>query len=167
MERIHNNKSDYGMKDYYNFYKKEYSSKLSRRRYNDIITDFNKEIRKLIIEESLHYYIPHIGMEMSIKKDKRKPRIVKGRLINNIPVDWKATNELWNKDEEARKKKLLVRYNNSHTSGYVYRVYLNKYKSKMRNKTYFKFRTNRIFQRLLSKRIKDPNKESYDTFLLY
>lgn len=167
MERIHKNKTDYGMSDYCAFYKKEYNSKINRSLYNNIITDFNNSVRKLIINEELNFYAPHIGIELSIRKDKRKPRIVDGKLINNIPVDWKATNELWNKDSEAKEKKLLVRYNNSHTSGYVYRLYLNKFKSKMKNKNYFKFRTNRIFQRMLSKRIKDPNKEMFDSFLLY
>lgn len=167
MGRIHKNKADYGMSDYCTFYRKEYNNKINRSLYNNIITDFNDSVRKLIINEELNFYAPYIGIELSIRKDKRKPRIVDGKLINNIPVDWKATNELWNKDSEAKEKKLLVRYNNSHTSGYVYRLYLNKFKSKMRNKNYFKFRTNRIFQRMLSKRIKDPNKEMFDSFLLY
>lgn len=166
MQRLHKIKRDYGITDYFKFYSK-INPNISRKKYNDIITDFNKGIVNLIIEEHLQYYIPHLGFEIMIKKDKRKPRIVNGKLINNVPIDWKATNILWNKDAEAKEKKLLVRYNNSHTSGYVFRIYCKKFKSKVKNKNLYKFKPNRQFQRDLSKRIKDPNKDNFDAFLLF
>lgn len=165
--RIHKNTRDYGLPDYYRYYTKKYNSDIDRNTFNKIITEFNEELIQLIIEESLIFYVPHIGIEIMIKKDKRKPRIVNGKLINNVPPDWKATNELWEKDPEARTKKIVVRHNNSHTSGYVFRIYCKKANTKIKNRGLFKFKPNRKFQRTLSKRIKDPNKDNFDAFLLY
>jgi len=167
-QRIHKITSDFGINDYYKFYTANNpDNPISRKLYNEIITKYNEGIVNLIIEEGLVYSIPFLGFEILIRKDKRKPRIVDGKLINNVPIDWKTTNELWEKDKEAKEKKLLVHYNNSHTSGYVFRVYCKKFKSSIKNRSVFKFKPNRKFQRALSARIKDPDKDNFDAFLLY
>ena len=90
-----------------------------------------------------------------------------GKLVNTAPVDWVVTNKLWNEDEEAREKKLLVRFSNSHTSKFIFRVFFKKYYLSFLNKKYYSFKTSRGFQRLLAKRIKDEDKEQYDSYLLY
>jgi len=167
LERIHKFKGDYGIGDYYKYYNKKYNNKTTAVLFNKILTDFNSGIIELVIEHNLIFYIPFLGLEIFIKKDKRKPRIVNGKLVNNVPIDWKATNDLWNKDNEAKEKKILVRYNNSHTSGYVFRIYCKKFKSKVKYKSLYKFKPSRKFQRALSTRIKDPNKDNFDAFLLY
>lgn len=165
--RLHTLKTDHGMPQYYKFYCKTYNKQIDKQKFNDIITDFNLGVIDLILNDSLSYQIPHLYMEIMIRKDKRKPRIANGKLINNVPIDWKRTNELWNRDKEAKEKKLLVRYNNSHTSGYVFRVFLKKFKSNIKNKTLFKIKTNRKFQRMLKKRIMNDDKDRFDSFLLY
>lgn len=167
MQRIHKRTSDYSMPDYYKYFCDKYDIDIPRKKYNKIITEFNLAIRNLIINESMDYLIPHLLFEITIRKVKRKPKIVNGKLINNIPIDWKRTNELWEKDAEAKEKKLLVRYNNSHTSGYIYSIYMKKFKGKIKNKIYYKFLPNRQFKRDLSKRILDPDKDNYDAYLLY
>lgn len=167
MTRKHKLKADYGITDYYKFYKKNSDNPVSSRLFNDIITEYNTEIKNLIIEKNLVYQLPYLGFEIILKKQKRVPRIKDGKLINNIPPDWKATKELWEKDEEAKEKKLLVRYDNYHTSNYIYRIYFKKFKSKIRNKSLFKFQPNRSFKRQLSARIKDPNKDNLNAYLLY
>lgn len=167
MIRNHKLKADYGMSDYYKFYKKKLDNPVNSLLYNQIITKFNDEIKDLIIEDNLTYQLPFLGFEIVLKKQKRIPKIVNGKLINNIPPDWKATNELWDKDAEAKEKKLLVRYNNYHTSNYIYRIYFKKFKSKIKNKSLFKFQPNRTFKRQLSARIKDTNKGNLNAYLLY
>lgn len=167
MQRIHKNKADYSMPDYYNFYNDNYEHKISKKLFNKIVTEYNLGIVNFIINHNIDYSIPYLLFEITIRKVKRKPRIVDGKLINNIPIDWKKTNELWDKDEDARNRKLLIRYNNSHTSGYVYKIYLKKFKAKVKNKIFYKFLPARLFKRNLSKRIKDINKDNFDSFLLY
>jgi hypothetical protein len=161
-------KTHYGMVDYFKFFKNKYSTiNIDRVKYSNIISDFNDELINLIIEDNLEYNIPYLGSTLSIKKEKRTPKIVNGKLYNTVPVDWVATNKLWSDDSEARDKKLLVRYSNIHSSKYVFRIYFKKYKQAFFNKRYYFFKPTRTFQRLLGSRIKDDNKEKYNSFLLY
>lgn len=166
-QRIHKIKSDFGIGDYYSFFDEKYKRGISKERYKEIIKEFNDSVKDLIIEESFIYQLPYIGMEIMIKKDRRKPRIINGKLINNTPIDWKTTNELWESDKEARDKKILVRYTNFHTSGYVFKIYCKKFKCNLKYRSLYKFKPNRSFSRQLGTRLLDPNKDSLDAFLLY
>lgn len=167
MTRNHTLKSDYGISNFYKYYKTISDTPINSKLYNQIITEYNNELRNLIIEDNLVYQLPYLGFEIILKKQKRTPRIVDGKLINNIPPDWKKTNALWEKDAEAKEKKLLVRYDNYHTSNYIYRIYFKKFKSKIKNKSLFKFQPNRSFKRQLSARIKDTDKDNLNAYLLY
>lgn len=166
MQRHHRVKCDYGMGDYYKHYISTCENPVSRKLYGDIITDYNEEIKKLIILENLIYTFPGTNFSLVLKKDKRKPKIVDGKLINNIPINWKKTNELWERDAEAKEKKLLVRHNNSHTSGYVFRVYFKKFGARIKYRSVYKFNVNRAFKRDITKYINDPD-VTVDAFLLY
>jgi len=161
-------KTHYGMVDYFKFFKSKHPTiKIDRVKYSNIISEFNEGLVNLIIEDNLEYDLPYLGSTISIKKEKRVPRIVNGKLYNTVPVDWVATNKLWSEDKDAYDKKLLVRYSNTHSSKYVFRIYFKKYKQVFLNKKYYFFKPTRTFQRLLSARIKDNNKEKYNSFLLY
>jgi len=161
-------KTDYSIKDYFKYFKKNNEDlDIPYKTYTSVISQFNKELINLIIEDNLEYTIPYIGSTLSIRKDKRVPKIINGKLYNNTPVDWKSTNELWNNDSEAKEKKLLVRHLNYHTSRYVFRIYFKKFKLYFINKKLFSFKVSRNFQRSLSKRINDENKNKYESYTLY
>lgn len=159
--------TDYGMKDYYSFYTKKYNPNISRKKYNDVISDFNEEVIDMILNEGFEYLIPYIYITLCVRKDKRAPRIINGKLYNNTPVDPVKTKQLWDSDPDAKERKLLVRFNNSHTSGYVFRIYAKKFSRTYKNKKYYKFRPARNFKRLLAKRINDESKDKFDSFKLY
>lgn len=157
----------YGMVEYYKFFKKDNPDlKISKEQFKNIIDKFNSELINLIIE-GVEFQLPYLGATLAIRKMKSVPRIVNGKLYNQSPVDWPATNKLWEEDEEAREKKLLVRFLNNHTSKYVFRVFYKKGTYFFTNKKYYGFKTARGFARLLGKRINDPDKDRYDTFLLF
>lgn len=159
---------DYGMKDYYKYFCKEHPEiKLTAGKYNNIITDINNGLIELIINHNIEYALPFFGSTLSVKKVKSIPRIKDGKLVNTSPVNWVATNKLWDKDVEAKENKLLVRFTNWHTSKYVFRIYFKKYVYPFLNKKIIKFKANRKFQRALSARINDDSKERYDAFILY
>jgi hypothetical protein len=161
-------KTHYGMRDYFKFFKEENPTiKLTAGQFSDIIQRFNLGVVNLIIEDNLNYKLPYLGASLAVKKDKRVPRIIDGKLYNPTPVDWQATNKLWDEDSEAKEKKLLVRYNNNHTSKYVFRINFKKYIYPFANKKYYNFQTCRTFARTLGERINDEDKDRYDTFLLY
>jgi hypothetical protein len=166
-QREHKNKVDYGIKNYRKFYELKYNNGNSCKNYTKIIGEFNKQLIQLILNEDLTYYIPYLGMEIMIKKEKKFIRMKDNKVINPKPIDWKSTKELWEKDDEAKEKKIRLRYNNYHTSGYIFRIYLKKFKSRLKFRSYFKIKPNRTFQRGLAQRINDPNKDSFDAFLLY
>lgn len=166
MERNHKVKVDYGMNDYYKFYQERYNKEINRTKFSSIITDFNLEIQEAIILDNFIYSMPYINFQLLLMKEKRKPTIKNGKLLNNIPVDFKSTKKLWDRDPEAKKKKLLVRYNNSHTSHFVFRIYFKKFAAKIKGKSAFKFQANRDFKRSINKYIKNPN-VSVDAYLLY
>lgn len=165
-KRTHRHKAHYGLSDYRKFYKKKYNHDIDTHLYRNIIEDFNKAIVNLIIEENLEYSLPYIYMEVSIKKEKRGPILKDGKLYNNTPIDWKATKDLWQRDSEAAEKKLTVKYNNYHTGGYVFSIYLKKFRCKLRCRSYYKLKANRKFQRAIAKRINDENKDPFDAYLL-
>ena len=154
------------MPDYYKSYRSNGGVVKDKGIYNKIITDFNLEIQDLIIEDRLIYLIPHLNLEILLKKEKRKPKIVDGKLINNLPVDWDATMALWAREPEAKKQKLLIRHRNSHTSGFVFRIYCKKFRCQIGGKNLYKFRTVRDFGRKVSKAIFNPNK-NIDAYLLW
>jgi len=164
--RTHKLNNGYGVIDYYKYYKANTDNPVSEKKYRKILDEFNKKIAELIIEEGIDFIMPSLNFEITIRKDKRKPKIVDGKVVNNTPVDPVATKRLWDNDEEAKEKRILVRYNNSHSSGYVFRIYCKKFRSSLKNKNLIKFRPTRQLKRNLAKAIKDPDRK-FDAFLLY
>jgi len=156
----------FGMKDYYKFFCKIYpNADISRSKFNKIISEYNEKMSELLIEE-LTYTLPLKMGTLEILKDQRKVYENKeGKIINNKPVDWKATNNLWKLNEEAKKKKVLIRHENKHTNGYVFRVYYNKSKANFKNKTVYSFSPIRELKRNITQRIVDYSKKKYDTFI--
>jgi hypothetical protein len=158
---------DYGMKDYYEYLLKTTDIKISNVKFNKVIGEINKEIVNSIINDSLNFKIPKLQAFISIRKIKKVPKIVDNKLINTTPVDWKATNKLWDENPEAKEKKILLRYLNSHTFKYVFRIKLIKGAVTFKNKQYYKYKPARSFQRLLAKRILDPNQDNFEAYKLF
>jgi hypothetical protein len=164
--RNHKLNNSYGVLDFYKYYKKNSDNPVDLKIYRKILDKYNKKVSESILKKGLDFIMPYLNFEITIRKDKRKPKIIDGKVINNTPVDPVATKKLWEKDKEAKEKKILVRYNNSHTSGYVFRIYCKKFRSNLKNKNLFKFRPVRKLKRDLAKLIKDPDVK-FDSFLLY
>ncbi len=160
-------KSHFGMSDYYKYYKNNTDNPVSLSVYSKVISIYNNSLIDKVLNDNLEYLIPHIGVKLSIRKDKREPKIKDGKLYINKPVDWQATNKLWDEDPEAKKNKIRVRYLNTHTSGYVFRIHCSKFLSRLKNKHFFKFKPSRKFQRSLADRINDTSKDKFDAFLLH
>lgn len=160
-------KKDYGMSDYYKYYCNNSSSPISSNKFNKIISDFNNEIVNLIINENLEYRPTKLQFTFCIRKTKKIPKIKDGKLVNTSPIDWKSTKELWESNEEAKEKKILLRFLNNHTFKYVFRIKGLKHGLRYKNKIYYKYKPARRFQRLLAKRILDSSLENFDAYKLY
>lgn len=156
----------YGMKDYYNYFVKKYPEyNISRATYNEIITEYNKELCNILIED-LQISLPFRMGKIEVLKQKRKVYINENnKVINTNPVDWKATNELWERSEEAKERKILIRHSNIKTGGYVFRVDYNKSNAVFKNKRVYFFKAIRDLARNITERIEDYSLPKYDTFL--
>jgi len=166
-------KVHYGMKDYYRFFISNFKNNdiadddnpylVDSNTFSKIISEANQMVREEILEERYDFKFPYnLGM-LGIRKFKPKLGLDdNGKLVNRLPVNPRATRELWDRDEEAKKKKVLVRYTNKHSNGYVFSVhYFKKYKAKFKNKTLYKFEVVRGFKSELAKRVKQGLIDAY------
>ena len=120
-----------------------------------------------ILNEYKVYTVPFLRLKIGIRKSKPKIRFKDGVVVNGNPIDWVKTNTLWEKDDDSKANKTLIRFTNKHTFGYVFHIYALKFAARFKNKSIFRFKSNRKFQRELSKRINDKDKEQFDSYLLY
>lgn len=171
------NKADYGIPDYYKYYKSRYMDNdnsrsfltqadynVSKTEYNSIISEFNTEIKRLIIDESYDYKLPvNMGI-IGLRKYKPKIKIEDGKITTNkLPINPRATRALWDENPEAKEKKIYIRYTNKHTDGYVFTVKHFRSSARFKNKTIYKFEFLRPFCREVSERAKE---NSIDAFIL-
>lgn len=77
----------------------------------------------------------------------------KGRSL--LPPDWVKTKKLWEKNKEAKEKRILLRHTNEDTGGVSYRISWRKYNVPLVNKTFISFRLTRKHKRVLSSLIKE------------
>lgn len=122
-----------------------------------ILKDLNAGIAECILSGKT-VKIPHLGA-LELRKFNKNIKIEDGKVKTNLPVDWKATLDLWENDKKAYEDKVLIRIN----VPYIYRVYYIHSLSKFNNIFYIKFKLNRSLKRALTSKIE--NKE-IDAFLL-
>tara|TARA_R110000803_G_scaffold49695_1_gene103403 strand:- start:1126 stop:1626 length:501 start_codon:yes stop_codon:yes gene_type:complete len=155
------NKVDYGRPDIYKFYKKDGNDLLvSQSLHAKVLNSFNKKLSKIILEEAFEYIIPQRVGALRIKK--YKPRLIdnEGNLIKkNLKPDWKATNELWARDEKAKENKTRVYHTNKHSDGYEYKWHFSNYRSNCVNKSAYCFLPSRTNKRGITALVTDENFE--------
>lgn len=157
----------YGMPDYYKWYKDNNECKVDSAQFNKIVSEFNEQIMELMLNNDLEYTPPKLQMSFVIRKTQRVPQLKDGKLVNKLPVDFKATKDLWESNPDAKEKKILVRHLNKHSGKYIFSIRLVKVGYNYSNRSYYSFKPARGFQRALAKRIFDEDKNTFDTFNLY
>lgn len=85
----------------------------------------------------------------------------KGELINNLPIDQNATNNLW-KSKPELKGKTFVRHINSHSSGFLFKLKHYIFKTRLKNKSVYSFKFSRPLKRKLSKNIINKEVNAYE-----
>jgi len=164
------------MADYYDYYAinnfKEYlegekrgiiykNSKyfVDRATYSKIVSDFNQMVCEEIMYENFEFKLPARMGDVSIKKYKPKMEFDENGLLitRSLPVDWKATNELWAENPEAKEAKKLVRFTNEHTKGYISKWYYGKASANYRFKSGYVFKASRANKREIAKILKDED----------
>ncbi len=154
--RNHKIKSDYGLSDYYKFFlkQKKENKEVSKSTYGEVIKEFNSYVRQRISHKGSEYTFPKKIGSVEIKKIKPILSIDgEGKVINKLPINWKATRELWRTNKSAKEKKTKIRYINEHTKGYTFRLYYKKKRANYKNKSIYRMQFNRELKRSLSKSI--------------
>jgi len=124
---------DVGTKDLYQFYinriskiesikggKTRGSFEISQTQYSDILKEINSGIVDLMILENFEFKIPCSLGYKSIKQRKIKVKLdLNGNLDKmHLSPNWKATRDLWSKDNDALIAKTVIYHTNEHTNNY-------------------------------------------------
>lgn len=154
----------YGRVDMYKHYINSVEGKPDRFQvsYSDfskMLNMFNKGISSLILEDAFEYILPKRLGILRIKKYKPKIQLDdEGNLkTQHLAVNYKATNDLWARDENAKNNKKLIYHLNNHSDGYRYTWYYSTYRSNLKNKSLYRFIPTRTNKRELSRLVKDPD----------
>lgn len=154
-KRLHRIKTDYGNYDYYkHFMDSNINSTVTRSTFGKIIKEFNTHVRDRISTKGAEYIMPCRAGKIELRKIKTEVSIDdEGNIVNNLPINWKATRELWNENESAKDRKTKIRYTNEHTNGHTFRIFYRTSKANYKNKSIYKLKFNRTLKRQLSKSI--------------
>lgn len=152
-ERHHKVNNSYGSKDAFHYYRKikpnESKYVLTDCQYLQIIRAINNNLRENLINGK-DVLLPEKMGRLELRKRANKFKLVDGKLVTTLPVNWDATLKLWYDNPIAKKKKQLVRQEVEET----FRVLYNRNKANYNNKSFYEFNTNRDIKIGLKKNIK-------------
>lgn len=162
--REHKVTCHYGLPDYYKDYKRNSKDPVDKTLYSKVLKDYLQATRDGISTFGKTFNFPERMGRIEMRKSKRAVKVDKeGKIVNNLPINWKETKKLWEENKEAEKKKVKIRYTNEHTNGYVFRPVYIKNTANYKNKTVYKLSINRALRR--GSYLSIMNKR-FDAFLL-
>jgi len=151
--------SNYSIRDMHKFYEQNVEHPVDLVTYSKLTEGFNEAICNLIIYNAFEFKMPHRLGTVRIRKRKIKINLREDGTISKgmLRPDWKATKELWNKDEEAKQNKKLVYHLNRHSNGFNHRWFWDKTANNIPNHTAYSLNMSRANDRELAKAIKSEN----------
>ena len=111
---------------------------VTEREFVIIIKTINLHLRDQLIQGK-DIDLPHRMGRIEIRRFEAKLEFKDGKLITNLPVDWKRTLELWYEDESAKESKTLIRQENRTR----YSIHYDRTKALYNNKAFYQFIPNR------------------------
>lgn len=111
-------------KQYYSKFLQPPGSSISAAQYKRIITKFNLALRDKIVASGFEWSIFYQFGKLAVYK--YKPVIKTGKHGRpTLPINARATHDLWEAHPEYRKKKYVYHMNN-HTNGYLCKIFYTK-----------------------------------------
>lgn len=142
-----------GVYDIYKFMRKKkwynIGRPLKEKEYYAIIRGVNLYLADELAKGNM-INLPHRMGKFDLRRFKRGASIVNGKLKVTYPVNWGDTLMLWEKDEDARREKILMRYENR----WIYYIKYLKRHAVYNNKEFYQFDLNTFIKRNLSENIK-------------
>lgn len=162
-KRTHRVTNSLGVYDAFKYYRKNKPKDkkyvLTESQYYSIIRNINKLLAEELYNNKPIYLPLHMGV-LELRKVQTSLKIVDGKLINSMPVNWEETLKLWASDEECFKNKTLVRLEEKE----VFKVYYAKSMANYNNKIFYQFQLNRTVKRTLTQLIKDNKIEAFNLY---
>ena len=122
-------KSDYGLPDMRAYYIRRYGELpkgIGVKEFNDIQKEFWERIFNEVIYKGYQFRMP--GGLGTLTLTSRKPTVTIDSEYNvvrtNAPIDYKATTALWERDPEAKERKIRLYHTNVATDGNIYSIKL-------------------------------------------
>jgi hypothetical protein len=151
--RHHDIKSDYGLNDYFRFYKNN-GGKLPKNKFREIIYTFNTYVQD-VIAEGIDYILPKRLGKICIRKYETYLKFDSetNTVRTNRPIDHKATKELHTQHPETKEQGLLVRRDEP----YIYKIRYVKHRAVYKNKTIYNLCITRDIKQKLKLNIRNNN----------
>lgn len=131
---------------------------LSQAQVTKIIREMNKVlISHLVLGTDVQ--LPMRMGRLEIKKHNTHVAIEDGKVVNDYPIDWKATLELWKEDKHSLEKRVKVKT----ITKEVFRIYHNKNQGVFKNKQFIDFYPARKLKLLLKENIINGNTDAFLT----
>lgn len=135
------------------------SYKIKQKEYTAILKDINKSVAETIVTENFEFKIPCGLGYLSMRQKKIELKLKdNGELsTKNLSINYKDTKDLWSRDPEAKKNKILIFHDNEHTNGNRMSYWWSKKKCKTFGLNTYFFVPCRNMKRMPAKFLKDEN----------
>lgn len=157
----HKISNSYGAYDAYKYIRKnkwkEIGHSVTEHDFYAVLRTMNNHLADLL-SSGYDIQLPHRMGRLELRKFNTSIKIVDGKVVNNLPIDWDKTLKLWEEDEEEYNKRTLVKMQEKE----IFKVYYNRGKASYVNKGYFSFRTNRELKKKLKNKIKEGQVDAYN-----
>lgn len=153
-KRVHKIKVDYGLYDYFKYYKKNNITSVTAKEFGEIVREFNGFVRDSLSKRGNGYNIPAKMGIIELRKNKAEVTINEdGSIKNTLPVNWQETRKLWNENPEALEKRIKIKFVNSHSDGYTFKFVYLRTRANYKYKSIYRLKFNRQLKRQLSQSI--------------
>lgn len=147
-----------GLKNIYRFYRKNNSNTVDMKTFRRVWETFTDGVVRTIVLEGKDFNMPSLGT-LGIRKQKVIVAMTPDGDIDKryLRPDWKATKELWLRDEAAKIAKQLVYHLNKHFNGFNCKWFWDKSSCSVPNNAAYSLTMTRANKRLLAEVIHDED----------
>lgn len=155
-------KSRYNSKYYVDYIYKRLNKKygLSYPQISKIIKMYHELAREDFSRGEPIFFKKHLG-NLQLYKEKREIYYNdKGELVNDLPINYRATWQLW-KEKPELKNKTYIRYVNKHSDGFLFTTSYQLSKARYKYKGVYNFQFNETLKKMLHNNILEDKVDAY------
>jgi hypothetical protein len=134
------------IRDTYKIYKKEIKNPTDLDTYVKLTAAYNEFMIEKVLEGH-EIGLPERVGTLCIQGKKIKPLLDEKGTPTNVPVNWKATYDLWKRNPKAEEQNKVIRYLNEETDGIRYKYFWSKKNVWLENKYLYSLKVVRRHKR--------------------